>query len=216
MVLVAPRSAKLVAARAHGSRCSRATCSSCSAFIGMFLLWKEDIAVLADRDPVRLHRHRRRPRGTPASNSLTGSVPVRRVGMASGTADLQRDLGGALMHVHLRRAADRPLRVRAGRPAPSSTSGLERDRRPSYEPRSRAPGTSPPQVLRTRTRSSRRRSRLSFRVTSGPTLRASSRWSSAPCSSSSCSRSSSGARAAHLVPRRGHGGSADRSVDGHD
>ena len=35
--------------------------------------------------------------GTPASHSLTGSVPVRRVGMASGTADLQRDLGGALM-----------------------------------------------------------------------------------------------------------------------
>jgi len=35
--------------------------------------------------------------GTPSSNSLTGSVPVRRVGMASGTADLQRDLGGALM-----------------------------------------------------------------------------------------------------------------------
>jgi hypothetical protein len=35
--------------------------------------------------------------GTPASRSLTASVPVRRVGMASGTADLQRDLGGALM-----------------------------------------------------------------------------------------------------------------------
>ena len=35
--------------------------------------------------------------GTPASNSLTGSVPVRRAGMASGTADLQRDLGGAIM-----------------------------------------------------------------------------------------------------------------------
>ena len=35
--------------------------------------------------------------GTPASHSLTGSVPVRRVGMASGTADLQRDLGGAIM-----------------------------------------------------------------------------------------------------------------------
>ena len=35
--------------------------------------------------------------GTPASNSLTGSVPVDRVGMASGTADLQRDLGGAIM-----------------------------------------------------------------------------------------------------------------------
>jgi len=35
--------------------------------------------------------------GTPASHSLTSSVPVRRVGMASGTADLQRDLGGAIM-----------------------------------------------------------------------------------------------------------------------
>jgi hypothetical protein len=34
---------------------------------------------------------------TPSSNSLTASVPIRRVGMASGTADLQRDLGGALM-----------------------------------------------------------------------------------------------------------------------
>ncbi len=35
--------------------------------------------------------------GTPASRSLTGSVPVEREGMASGTADLQRDLGGAVM-----------------------------------------------------------------------------------------------------------------------
>jgi hypothetical protein len=35
--------------------------------------------------------------GTPASHSLTGSVPVERAGMASGTADLQRDLGGALL-----------------------------------------------------------------------------------------------------------------------
>ena len=35
--------------------------------------------------------------GTPASHSLTGSVPVSRAGMASGTADLQRDLGGAFM-----------------------------------------------------------------------------------------------------------------------
>jgi hypothetical protein len=35
--------------------------------------------------------------GTPASRSLTGSVPITRAGMASGTADLQRDLGGAIM-----------------------------------------------------------------------------------------------------------------------
>ena len=35
--------------------------------------------------------------GTPASRSLTGAVPVKRAGMASATADLQRDLGGAIM-----------------------------------------------------------------------------------------------------------------------
>src|SRR4029079_7378579 len=35
--------------------------------------------------------------GTPASRSLTGSVPVERAGMASGTADLQRDFGGAIL-----------------------------------------------------------------------------------------------------------------------
>jgi hypothetical protein len=35
--------------------------------------------------------------GTPASHSLTGSVPIKREGMASGTADLQRDFGGAIM-----------------------------------------------------------------------------------------------------------------------
>jgi MFS family permease len=35
--------------------------------------------------------------GTPASSSLTGSVPVQRAGIASGTADLQSDLGGAIM-----------------------------------------------------------------------------------------------------------------------
>jgi DHA2 family multidrug resistance protein-like MFS transporter len=35
--------------------------------------------------------------GTPASHALTRSVPVHRAGMASGTADLQRDLGGAIM-----------------------------------------------------------------------------------------------------------------------
>lgn len=38
---------------------------------------------------------------TPAANSLTGSVPVTKVGMASGTADLQRDLGGSIMQAIL-------------------------------------------------------------------------------------------------------------------
>jgi DHA2 family multidrug resistance protein-like MFS transporter len=35
--------------------------------------------------------------GTPASHALTNSVPVTKVGMASGTGDLQRDLGGSIM-----------------------------------------------------------------------------------------------------------------------
>lgn len=35
--------------------------------------------------------------GTPASHALTNSVPVEKVGMASGTGDLQRDLGGSIM-----------------------------------------------------------------------------------------------------------------------
>ena len=35
--------------------------------------------------------------GTPGVALADGSVPVHRAGMASGTADLQRDLGGAVM-----------------------------------------------------------------------------------------------------------------------
>jgi DHA2 family multidrug resistance protein-like MFS transporter len=34
---------------------------------------------------------------TPASRSLTGSVPVTGVGMGSGTAERRRDFGGASM-----------------------------------------------------------------------------------------------------------------------
>ena len=39
--------------------------------------------------------------GTPASHSLTSSVPTDRAGMASATADLQRDLGGAILQAIL-------------------------------------------------------------------------------------------------------------------
>lgn len=38
---------------------------------------------------------------TPASRALTDSTPVRRVGMASATSDLQRDLGGSIMQALL-------------------------------------------------------------------------------------------------------------------
>ena len=97
MVLVAPRSAKLV--QMHGSRRTllMGQFAIFLAFAGMFLLWKEDTSYWIVMIPLIFMGIGVGLAGTPSSNSLTGSVPVRRVGMASGTADLQRDLGGALM-----------------------------------------------------------------------------------------------------------------------
>jgi len=97
MVLVAPRSAKMVQER--GSRVTLLLGQSILglAFIGMFFLWGEGTPYWIVAIPLCLMGIGVGLAGTPSSNSLTGSVPVRRVGMASGTADLQRDLGGALM-----------------------------------------------------------------------------------------------------------------------
>jgi MFS transporter, DHA2 family, multidrug resistance protein len=97
MVLVAPRSAKLVETRGARFTLLSGYVFLFLAFITMLVLWKEDtsyweiaIAYIFIGIGVGFA-------GTPASHSLTGSVPVRRAGMASGTADLQRDLGGAIM-----------------------------------------------------------------------------------------------------------------------
>ncbi len=97
MVLVAPRSAKLVGL--HGSRRTLLTGQALLflAFVVMLLFWKDDISYWEVAIPYVLLGIGIGLAGTPSSNSLTGSVPVKRVGMASGTADLQRDLGGALM-----------------------------------------------------------------------------------------------------------------------
>jgi EmrB/QacA subfamily drug resistance transporter len=97
MVLVAPRSAKLVGS--HGSRSTLLMGQSILflAFLGMLVLWQEDTPYWQIAIPYCLVGIGVGLAGTPSSNSLTGSVPVTRVGMASGTADLQRDLGGALM-----------------------------------------------------------------------------------------------------------------------
>ena len=67
------------------------------AFLSMLLLWKEDISYWQVALAYVFIGIGVGLAGTPASYSLTGSVPVERAGMASGTADLQRDLGGALM-----------------------------------------------------------------------------------------------------------------------
>jgi MFS transporter, DHA2 family, multidrug resistance protein len=97
MVLVAPRSAKLV--QEHGSRRTLLSGQAflVAAFVLCLLLWKEGTPYWQVAIPYCLLGIGVGLSGTPSSNSLTGSVPVTRVGMASGTADLQRDLGGALM-----------------------------------------------------------------------------------------------------------------------
>ena len=97
MVVVAPRSARLVETR--GARFTLLTgyVFCLLGFVTMLLLWGEGsdywqvgLGYLFVGVGVGFA-------GTPASHSLTGSVPVTRAGMASGTADLQRDLGGAIM-----------------------------------------------------------------------------------------------------------------------
>jgi EmrB/QacA subfamily drug resistance transporter len=97
MVLVAPRSAKLVEARGSRFTLLAGYLFCLLGFLTMLLLWDEGtpywqvgLAYLLVGVGVGFA-------GTPASHSLTGSVPVARAGMASGTSDLQRDLGGAIM-----------------------------------------------------------------------------------------------------------------------
>jgi MFS transporter, DHA2 family, multidrug resistance protein len=97
MVLVAPRSAKLV--ESHGARFTL-LCGYVFlllAFATMLLFWKQDSSYWEIAVAYALIGVGVGFAGTPASHSLTSSVPVRRAGMASGTADLQRDLGGAIM-----------------------------------------------------------------------------------------------------------------------
>jgi len=97
MVLVAPRSAKIVEARGARFTLLLGYVFVLAGFLWMFAFWTAGasywtvaVAYIGVGIGVGLA-------GTPASHSLTGSVPVRRVGMASGTADLQRDLGGAIL-----------------------------------------------------------------------------------------------------------------------
>jgi Na+/melibiose symporter-like transporter len=97
MVLVAPRSAKLVDAQGARVTLLVGYLFCLLGFLTMLLLWKEDISYWKVGLGYALIGIGVGFAGTPASHSLTGSVPVKRAGMASGTADLQRDLGGAIM-----------------------------------------------------------------------------------------------------------------------
>jgi MFS transporter, DHA2 family, multidrug resistance protein len=97
MVLVAPRSAKLVEERGARFTLLCGYVFLLGAFATMLLVWKEDTSYWAIAIAYVLIGIGVGFAGTPASHSLTSSVPVQRAGMASGTADLQRDLGGAIM-----------------------------------------------------------------------------------------------------------------------
>ncbi|WP_241386210.1 MFS transporter [Rhodococcus sp. CH91] len=97
MVLVAPRSAKLVESRGSRFTLLSGYTAIVAGLVAALTLWDEDahywviaLGFMCLGAGVGLA-------GTPASHSLTGSVPVARAGMASGTADLQRDLGGAIV-----------------------------------------------------------------------------------------------------------------------
>ena len=97
MVLVAPRSAGLVERRGARFTLLLGYVFVVGGFVTMFLLWTESSAYWQVGLGYALVGIGVGLAGTPASHSLTGSVPVSRAGMASGTADLQRDLGGAFM-----------------------------------------------------------------------------------------------------------------------
>jgi EmrB/QacA subfamily drug resistance transporter len=97
MVLVAPRSAKLVEARGARFTLLAGYVFLLLAFLWMLVLWKEGSSYWEIGLAYAFIGIGVGFAGTPASHSLTGSVPVQRAGMASGTADLQRDLGGAIM-----------------------------------------------------------------------------------------------------------------------
>src|SRR3954453_14618625 len=97
MVIVAPRSAKLVEAKGARFTLLLGYAFCVLGFLTMLLLWKEGIPYWKVGLGYAFIGIGVGFAGTPASHSLTGSVPVRRAGMASATADLQRDLGGAIM-----------------------------------------------------------------------------------------------------------------------
>jgi EmrB/QacA subfamily drug resistance transporter len=97
MVVIAPRSAKLVEARGARVTLLIGYVFVLLGFVTMLLLWKEGAPYWQVGLGYAFVGAGVGFAGTPASHSLTGAVPVTRAGMASGTADLQRDLGGAIM-----------------------------------------------------------------------------------------------------------------------
>jgi DHA2 family multidrug resistance protein-like MFS transporter len=97
MVLCAPRSAKLVESRGARFTLLLGYVFVLLGFLTMLVLWRAGTPYWQVGLAYAFVGAGVGFAGTPASHSLTGSVPVTKAGMASGTADLQRDLGGAIM-----------------------------------------------------------------------------------------------------------------------
>jgi hypothetical protein len=97
MVAVAPLSA--VAVLRYGSRVALLVgfATVMLGFIVMLVMWDETSSYLEVGGAYLLVGIGVGLAATPASRALVDSVPVNRAGMASATADLQRDLGGAVM-----------------------------------------------------------------------------------------------------------------------
>ena len=193
MVLVAPRSAKLVEARGARFTLLVGYVFCLLGFLTMLLLWKEGISYWKVGLGYALVGIGVGFAGTPASHSLTGSVPVKRAGMASGTADLQRDLGGAIMQSILGALLTAGYAAAiAARRSPASpnkrqvTDSVQSQLTKSFAGAEAIAAAVP--AVREPDHGGRARRRSST-ATSGPTPPASSRSCSAPRSSSSSSRS---------------------------
>ena len=97
LVLIAPVSARLVESKGSRFTLLVGYFFCLLGFLTMLLLWGEGIPYWKVGLAYAFVGIGVGFAGTPASHSLTGSVPIKREGMASGTADLQRDFGGAIM-----------------------------------------------------------------------------------------------------------------------
>jgi DHA2 family multidrug resistance protein-like MFS transporter len=97
LVVVAPGSARLIHAKGSRFTLLAGYLACLAGFTIALLRWREGVPYWQVGTAFALVGVGVALAGTPASRSLTGSVPVLRAGMASGTADLQRDLGGAIM-----------------------------------------------------------------------------------------------------------------------
>ena len=190
MVLVAPRSAKLVDAR--GARFTLLT-GYVFVFLGfltMLLLWKEDSSyweVGLGYAFVGIGRRLRRDPGVAFAHRV-GAGPAGR----HGVRDRRSPTRPRWRHhaVHLRCAAHRRLRHGHGRRHRRLPGQLRRHRAacsPSSPSRSRAPPTPPSATPSTPARSPPPRSHRSSTAPTGPTPPASSPSSPEPRSCSSCS-----------------------------